>query len=202
MNNQVVINKENIMNKELKISAENALVAYNNTDANGRELLEHLFGKDIFKPKDIRDRIKTFDDAVHKLGDKHKLVREYKHIIVYNCMSNDIIAYAKLRIIAEALNEGWKPTYKKDEPRYYPYFIRYNQSEYAELDNYFKEQFTEIGSKYPSFTEHKDIKYVKFGYVANTPLHCISYQLVLKTRELAEYCGKQFIDIWSDFLFT
>ena len=30
------------MNKELKISAENALAAYNNTDANGRELLEHL----------------------------------------------------------------------------------------------------------------------------------------------------------------
>ena len=27
-------------------------------------------------------------------------------------------------------------------------------------------------------------------------------QLALKTRELAEYCGKQFIDIWSDFLFA
>lgn len=31
------------MDKELKISAENALAAYNNTDANGRELLKHLY---------------------------------------------------------------------------------------------------------------------------------------------------------------
>ena len=23
----------------------------------------------------------------------------------------------------------------------------------------------------------------------------------LKAKELAEYCGKQFIDIWADFLF-
>jgi len=26
-------------------------------------------------------------------------------------------------------------------------------------------------------------------------------RLAFKTRELAEYCGKQFIDIWEKFLF-
>ena len=33
------------MDKELKISAENALAAYNNTDANGRDLLDRYLGE-------------------------------------------------------------------------------------------------------------------------------------------------------------
>ena len=172
------------MNKELKISAEDALAAYNNTDANGRELLEHLFGEDIFKPKDIRDRIKTFNDAFYELGDKHELVRAYNNLIVSNCMSNDIIAFAKLRIIAEALNEGWKPTFKDGECRYYPWFYIYTKKEYEELDEDEKKACRVVGRS----SNNSDAGY--------------GSRLSFKTREIAEYFGKQFIDIWADFLFA
>ena len=120
------------MDKELKISAENALAAYNNTDANGRELLEHLFGKEIFA-QDIKDKVKTFEDAVAILGNDNQAVIDYYAIADKTC-TDDILAFAKLRVIAEALNEGWKPKFDGDECRYYPWFYIYTKKEYEELD--------------------------------------------------------------------
>ena len=190
------------MNKELKISAENALAAYNNTDANGRELLEHLFGKDIFQPKDIRDRINTFDDAFHALGDKHELVKDYKNLIVCYCLPKDIIAYAKLRIIAEALNEGWKPTFNDGECRYYPWFYIYTKKEYEELGEDEKKECRVVGRSYSDANAHGVVVcanvYSASAYSDSSSGSWLSF----KTRELAEYCGKKFIDIWTDFLFA
>ena len=202
MNNKVVINKENIMNKELKISAENALAAYNNTDANSRELLEHFFGKDVFSPKDIRDRIKTFNDAYHELGDKHELVRAYNNLIVSNCMSNDIIAFAKLRIIAEALNEGWKPTFKDGECRYYPWFYIYTKKEYEELDEDEKKECRVVYRSFSSASASGGVVYASVGGASSYSDAGYGSRLSFKTREIAEYFGKQFIDIWAEFLFA
>lgn len=147
------------MDKELKISAENALAAYNNTDANGRELLEHLFGKEIFT-QDIKDKVKTFEDAVAILGEEHPLVAQFR-VIESSFKEADnnlhLFAYARLVIIAEALNEDWEPKFNSDTYRYYPWF--------------------NLGESHGS-------------------------RLAFKTKELAEYCGKQFIDIWKKFLFA
>lgn len=190
------------MNKELKISAENALAAYNNTDANGRELLEHLFGKDIFQPKDIRDRIKTFDDALHELGDKHELVKDYKNLIVCDCIPKDIISFAKLRIIAEALNEGWKPTFKDGECRYYPWFYIYTKKEYEELDEVEKKECCVVGRSFSSASASGGVVYMSVGGASMYSDAGYGSRISFKARELAEYCGKQFIDIWADFLFA
>lgn len=201
MNNQVVINKENIMNKELKISADDAFAAYNNTDANGRELLEHLFGKEIFA-QDIKDKIKTFDDAFHELGDKHELVKDYKNLIVYNCMSKDIIAYAKLRIIAEALNERWKPKFNDGECRYYPRFYIYTKKEYKELDEDEKKELIVVGKSNIKLNANGSNIYAIEVCEPPYSISSIGCHIALKTLELAKYCGKQFIDIWVDYLFA
>ena len=153
-----VLKIKKIMDKELKISAENALAAYNNTDANGRGLLEHLFGKEIFA-QDIKDKVKTFDDAVAILGNDNQAVIDYYAIADKTC-TEDILAFAKLRVIAEALNEGWKPKFDGGVA-------------YVNADH---------GSSYTGSV---------FGS-----------RLAFKTRELAEYCGKQFIDIWEKVLFA
>ena len=202
MDNQVTINKDNIMNKELKISTKNALAAYNNTDANGRELLEHLFGKDVFPPKDIRDRIKTFNDAYHELGDKHELVRAYNNLIVSNCMSKDIIAYAKLRIIAEALNEGWKPTFDDGEHRYYPMIYIYTKEDYEELSENKKKELIVVGNSKIKLNENCGNIYALEASTLSYSVFSNGYHLALRTWELSEYCGKQFIDIWAEFLFA
>ena len=188
------------MDKELKISAENALAAYNNTDANGRELLEHLFGKEIFA-QDIKDKVKTFDDAVAILGNDNQAVIDYYAIADKTC-TEDILAFAKLRVIAEALNEGWKPKFDGDECRYYPWFYIYTKKEYEELDEDEKKDCRVVRRSFSYSDTDGGVAYVD---AENDSSYAYSYygsRLAFKTRELAEYCGKQFIDVWEKFMFA
>lgn len=192
------------MNKELKISAENALAAYNNTDANGRELLEHLFGKEIFT-QDIKDKVKTFEDAVAILGDEHPLVAQFR-VIESSFKEADnnlhLFAYARLVIIAEALNEGWKPKFDGDECRYYPWFYIYTKAEYEELDEDEKKECRVVGRSNRNASANGGVVYAYAGYASSYSCTYSGSRLAFKTRELAEYCGKQFIDIWERFLFA
>lgn len=192
------------MNKELKISAENALAAYNNTDANGRELLEHLFGKEIFA-QDIKDKVKTFEDAVAILGDEHPLVAQFR-VIESSFKEADnnlhLFAYARLVIIAEALNEGWKPKFDGDECRYYPWFYIYTKAEYEELDEDEKKECRVVGRSNYNALANGGVVYAYAFYASSYSYSHFGSRLAFKTRELAEYCGKQFIDIWEKFLFA
>lgn len=190
-------------NKKLEISAENALNAYNNTDANGRELLEHLFGKELFEPKNIMEMVKTFEDAVKVLGDNNASVNQYLFVANGPEMDEtgkDLLAHLKLRIIAEALNEGWKPKFDGEERRWYPYFYIYTKEEYDRLDEDEKKNCRVVGRAYNN-------AYVGGGVVCAYANDAWSWsyssngsRLAFRTEELAEYCGKQFIDIWMDFL--
>ena len=192
------------MNKELKISAENALAAYNNTDANGRELLEHLFGKEIFA-QDIKDKVKTFEDAVAILGDEHPLIAQFR-VIESSFKEADnnlhLFAYARLVIIAEALNEGWKPKFDGDECRYYPWFYIYTKKEYEELDEDEKKECRVVGRSLFIANAYGGFVYASAHYASSLSGTSRGSRLAFKTRELAEYCGKQFIDIWEKFLFA
>ena len=192
------------MDKELKISAENALAAYNNTDANGRELLEHLFGKEIFA-QDIKDKVKTFEDAVAILGDEHPLVAQFR-VIESSFKEADnnlhLFAYARLVIIAEALNEGWKPKFDGDECRYYPWFYIYTKKEYEELDEDEKKECRVVGRSYSNASASGGVVYANANFASSLSHTIGGSRLAFKTRELAEYCGKQFFDIWEKFLFA
>lgn len=188
------------MDKELKISAENALAAYNNTDANGRELLEHLFGKEIFA-QDIKDKVKTFEDAVAILGNDNQAVIDYYAIADKTC-TEDILAFAKLRVIAEALNEGWKPKFDGDECRYYPWFYIYTKKEYEELDEDEKKECRVVGRSHVNAIASGGVAYAFANVASSSSSSNGGSRLAFKTRELAEYCGKQFIDIWEKFLFA
>lgn len=190
MNNQVTINKDNILN------------AYKQATEEQKKLLENMFGNDIFKPKDIRDRIKTFDDAFHELGEKHQLVKDYKNLIVCYCLPKDIIAYAKLRIIAEALNEGWKPKFDNGEHRYYPMIYIYTKEDYEELSENKKKELIVVGNSKIKLNENCGDIYAIEVSTSSYSVFSNGYHIALKTSELAKYCGKQFIDIWSDFLFA
>lgn len=192
------------MDKELKISAENALAAYNNTDANGRELLEHFFGKEIFA-QDIKDKVKTFEDAVAILGDEHPLVAQFR-VIESSFKEADnnlhLFAYARLIIIAEALNEGWKPKFDGDECRYYPWFYIYTKKEYEELDEDEKKECRVVGRSVSNAHAGGGVVYAYANGASSYSYTSLGSRLAFKTRELAEYCGKQFIDIWEKFLFA
>ena len=148
------------------------------------------------KPKNVMERVKTFKDACNELGIEHdKWVQDKKDL----GLEADVIAYLKLRIIAAALNEGWKPQFTTDEYRYFPWFYLYTQSEIDEMSE--EEKSRVVYRSYNSADAHGG---VASAYAANDSSYAgtsIGSRLAFKTRELAEYAGRQFVEIWADYVF-
>ena len=133
------------------IEKNNLLDAYKKGNADNKKMLENLFGKEMFRPKNIMERIKTFDDAFKELGENHPLVKEYhkRHLFLEDDsdISSDLVAYLKLRIITAALNEGWTPQFAKDEYRYYPWFWLYTKEEIAKMKKQYLDMLPSICPK-------------------------------------------------------
>ena len=155
-------------------------------------------------PKDITERIKTFEDACAELGNEHPFVKSYEKYV--NIASDeedeeaDVIAYLKLRIIIAALNEGWKPKFTKDEWRWYPWHYLLTESELAEKSDDWKadRHLIIIGDKYQS--EYAGLASAN-SYAAPSDAGAdFGSRLCLKSEALATYCGKQFINLWADFV--
>lgn len=148
------------------------------------------------KPQNVMERVKTFKDACNELGIEHdKWVQDKKDL----GLEADVIAYLKLRIIAAALNEGWKPQFTTDEYRYFPWFYLYTQSEIDEMSEEEKSRVV-YRSGYNAYA----VGGVACAYTYSGSSSTVTYigsRLAFKTRELAEYAGRQFVEIWADYVF-
>lgn len=153
----------------------------------------------------VTERIKTFEDACNELGEAHPLVLQYRFNYNNedgwndNGYTSDFESYLKLRIIAAALNEGWEPQFTEDEWRYFPWFELYTQKEIDEMD---EEQKTRV--VYRSYVSAHAFGGVAYADPDSDSSHTHAYigsRLAFKTRELAEYAGKQFVEIWADYVF-
>lgn len=183
----------------MEVKKENVLAAYETAREAGADstmkVLEALFGKETFKPKDITERVKSFEDACRELGKSHPLVCQYNAI---DDVDTNLNAYLKLRIICAALNEGWEPKFTEDEVRWYPWFWLYTTQEIEDMDEQEKQERHLIS------TGDYETGYAGFAcaYSISAPSNPGSYvgsRLCLKSEALAVYCGKQFIDLWADF---
>ena len=150
----------------------------------------------------VTERIKTFDDACNALGDEHPFVTQYRLTAAAykgDPMTEDFIAYLKLRIIVAALNEGWEPKFEKGEYRYYPWFYLYTKEQYDELDDEEKGRCV-LRSGSNTYSSSGFV----LCYANNDASYSHSYhgsRLVFRTRELAAYAGRQFTEEWADFVF-
>lgn len=162
--------------------------------------MHKVFGEDTFKPKDITERVKTFEDACRELGEEHPFVSAYTAWIKHEEFDDqeDILAYMKLRIICAALNEGWEPQFTEDEWRYYPWNILWTEEELSEKSDEWKTDRHLISTgEYQT-----DYAGLASAYSAHAPSNSraiFGSRLCLKSDTLAVYCGKQFINIWADF---
>jgi len=155
---------------EITINKKNALTAFKNADAKGKALLTDLLGQDVFSGK-ITDRIKSFSDACAELG------VDPEELLPYPSSTDDdfkisVNAYVKLATIIEALNEGWVPDYRNtQEAKYYPWF---------------KANSSGLGLSY-------------YGCDCADSCSRVGSRLVLRSSELAEYVGREFIDIYNEY---
>ena len=158
--------------------------------------MHKVFGEDTFKPKDIMERVKTFKDACRELGlDSEDLEQKWGD----NNLMPDEIAYQKLRIICAALNEGWEPQFTEDEWRYYPWFWLYTQEEINDMDEDEKtnRRLMSTGDYQTGYAGLASANSTNAPSATNAR---IGSRLCLKSDTLAVYCGKQFINIWADYI--
>ena len=148
----------------------------------------------------VTERIKTFEDAVQATGmtlplDNNQL----------SCLPKDVVAYMKLRIIAAALNGLTEytldefPKFTTDEYRWYPMLNLYTKDG---IENTIEE------IRASGFMFSSDTRYNSYCGIATDDLYSydikstanFSARLAVKSYELAQYFGRQFIDIWADYL--
>lgn len=194
------------MSKKIEIDKSKLMEAYKTANDEQKEILVNLYGKEVFKPADVRERIKTFEDACRELDsrceDNHPLVSEFEALQGYFCendnLSKDVLAYLQLRIICAALNEGWEPTFANEEYRWYPWFVVYTKEE---LDRMSEEKRRRVvGRSHVNASAFGGLVFADANSASSNSSTNIGSRLAFKSEELADYAGKQFIKIYADFV--
>ena len=195
------------MNKTIQIEVPDGKKA-EWQEVDGKTVLVMVDEKDN---RPVTERIKTFEDACNELGEDHPMVSVYDALVsrangeqsLAEWMGKDVVAFLKLRIIADALNEGWHPKFTEDECRYYPCFYIYTKEKY----DYFSEEgkHRRVGRVvYRGCLNASAVGGVSVAYAGNDASVAFTYvgsHLAFSNRDLAEYAGKQFIDIWANLVF-
>ena len=153
-------------------------------DGKKLELIDGVYKIVDDKPRDICERIKTFEDACNYLSNLNcqeefkfsDMLYDLTHCV---CHTKDLDAYIKLRIICAALNEGETMNDKHDW--YYPFFRGVPFGGHASVGSL-------AGFVYSSSVTAPSYAYASIGS-----------RLCLKDKRLSDYCGKQFKDLWLDF---
>lgn len=193
----------------METSKENIIKAYNVAKETGADstckVLETLFPEVNFNEQDNRpvtERIKTFEDACAALGN-HALVNQYRRIAEeqnppMDGTATDLIAYLKLRIITAALNEGWEPQFTQDEDRWFPWYILWTEDELADKSEEWKRDRRLTTMQYHR-GEWAGLAFASSSYAPSDAHAGLGSRLCFKSDTLAEYAGKQFIELWMDF---
>lgn len=189
-------------NSELK----DIKAAYEVADENGKKMLRALY-PDVFTTatadnRPVTERIKTFEDACNELGTGHPFVKSLNgyvnHIHEDEMSDSDVVEFLKLRIVVAALNEGWIPDWRnKVQRKWYPWFYILTEKEIALEED---AKCRVVGRAYCHANANGGLV-CSFASVVSTSSYTVyGARLAFKTKELAEYCAKQFGELWAAFL--
>lgn len=148
------------------------------------------------KPKDITERVKTFQDALDELGADDELVKEYRAL--GDNARLDTACWLRLGIIVKALNEGWTPKFDRKEYRYAPYFYLYTNDEISEMTDEEKSRVVYRSDAYAS--AYGGVACAHASSDSSSTLARLGSRLALRTRELAIYAGKQFAEEYAQLI--
>ena len=185
----------------IKVNKESLLDAYRNSGSDARDVLVNLFPEmDFRKSLPVTERVKTWDDVVRELGydPVERLLDHTERGDGFN-FEPDEIAYIKLKAIAKVLNEGWEPQFIKGEWRWFPWFYLYTQDE---IDKMTPEKRSRVVLRSLNYADaYGGVACAVANYDSSSAVTNYGSRLAFKTEELAVYAGKQFTDIWADFVF-
>lgn len=186
----------------LELTSEQLAACYCNGGNEFRQTVKEALGEDFSKELPIQVRVQTFEDAVRELGDEHPAVRTYNSFKYgYSAKEPDVMAYLKLRIITAALNEGWEPQFTEDERRWYCWYNLISKEDLDSMSEEEKKERRVVGrANFNAFADG-GLVYSCAHYVSTRSHTNFGSRLAFKSEELAEYAGKQFIEIYADYCF-
>ena len=194
---------------EITINKEKVAEVYQNASAETREVLKTLFGDEsnfIDKPKPNLDdytTIKTYEDACEALSVEPIFNEPNPIMNLYGVeyeVEPHIIALMKLETISRALwGRTWKPEPDGDGSKwfYYPVFAIYTQQEIKNMDEDKRGGLlsaTAVGGAGAGFGFLYTL--LRSSYASADS----GFRLCQETREKALYFGKQFIELWAEYL--
>lgn len=190
---------------KIDFSKEQLLSIYRSGGNEARLAIKEALGDEFASTLPVTERIKTLDDAVSELGEDNPAVKAYRSIKYGYAISEtdpetaDIMAYAALRVIVEALNEGWKPQFTKGEWRWYAWYDLVSPEQIEDMSE--EEKCRVVGRA--SYNAYAGGGLVCSGASSVSSGSGASFgsRLAFKNEELAEYAAKQFGEIFADFCF-
>lgn len=180
------------MEKTIEVKVEDIKRAFDEANVNVKKSILTLFPQ-LKEALPVTDRVKTFEDACHESG-----IDPDQYMSKYEDEPADVIAYMKLRVICKALNDGWTPQFVKVGWRYFPYFRLYSSEEISRMSK--EEKSRVVYRSYDSANANGGVSHAYAGYDSAYVFANIGSRLAFKTKELAEYAGKQFTKLYAEYL--
>ncbi len=190
---------------KIDFSKEQLLSIYRSGGNEARLAIKEALGDEFASTLPVTERIKTLDDAVSELGEDNPAVKAYRSIKYGYAISEtdpetaDIMAYAALRVIVEALNEGWKPQFTKGEWRWYAWYDLVSPEQIEDMSE--EEKCRVVGRASYYAGANGGLVYSNANVVSAYSFTSFGSRLAFKNEELAEYAAKQFGEIFADFCF-
>ena len=192
---------------KIEFSDEQLVALYRTGGDEARKAIKEALGDEFSELIPVTKRVQTLDDAVRELGDDQPAVKAWRSIKYGYSVSEkdpdtaDIMAYVTLRVITEALNEGWKPQFTEGERRWYAWYDFLTKEEVEGMSDEEKEERRVVGRASYNADAYGGLVFSYAYNVSAVSVTCYGSRLAFKNEELAEYAAKQFGDIYADFCF-
>lgn len=192
---------------KIEFSDEQLVALYRTGGDEARKAIKEALGDEFSELIPVTKRVQTLDDAVRELGDDQPAVKAWRSIKYGYSVSEkdpdtaDIMAYVTLRVITEALNEGWKPQFTEGERRWYAWYDFLTKEEVEGMSDEEKEERRVVGRASHNAVASGGLVYSFASNVSSYSYAGFGSRLAFKNEELAEYAAKQFGDIYADFCF-
>lgn len=202
---------------KIQIEKEKLQAAYKNACGCVKDAFEKLFGENVLetaKPTlDDYKTIKSYEDACDVLGlspilsenrNKALCAQFPDHYDFRQNMPKHIIALMKLEIISRAL---WgksfepEPDAEGNKIYWYPWFALYTKDEVDRMSD--EERKSLCGALFGGNASYG--AFAGFGFLAaihrsSYSVANIGFRLCQETEEKAAYFGRQFIELWAEYL--
>ena len=194
---------------ELTISKEQVAEVYQNASAETKKALKVLFGDEsnfICKPKPTLDdytTIRSYEDACEALGEEPLPYEPNPIMNLYGVeyeVEPHIIALMKLETISRALwGKDWMPEPDASGSKlfYYPVFALYTKSE---IDNMDEDERGGLLSAHATYGAAIGFGCLNANIRSSNAGAPHGFRLCQEDSEKAKYFGKQFLELWAEYL--